>query len=67
VDNDGDEDLLVRFLTHQTGIACGDTQASLTGRSCASGVIASRRAKMRAFARETYSQNTPEGMTRPRV
>ncbi len=33
VDGDGDEDLLVKFLTQQTGIACGDTQASLSGRT----------------------------------
>jgi hypothetical protein len=33
VDGDGDEDLLVKFLTQQTGIPCGDTQASLFGRS----------------------------------
>jgi hypothetical protein len=33
VDRDGDEDLVVKFLTHETGIACGDTQASLSGRT----------------------------------
>jgi hypothetical protein len=33
VDGDGDEDLIVKFLTHETGIACGDTQASLSGRT----------------------------------
>lgn len=31
VDDDGDLDLLLRFRTQQTGIACGDTEASLTG------------------------------------
>jgi hypothetical protein len=33
VDGDGDDDLIVKFLTQQTGIACGDTQASLFGRT----------------------------------
>ena len=33
VDGDGDEDLLVKFLTQEAGIACGDTQASLSGRT----------------------------------
>lgn len=33
VDRDGDEDLLVKFLTEQTGIACGDTHVRLVGRS----------------------------------
>lgn len=31
VDGDGDLDLLVHFRTQETGIACGDTEASLTG------------------------------------
>jgi hypothetical protein len=31
VDGDGDEDLVVKFLTQETGIACGDTRASLSG------------------------------------
>jgi hypothetical protein len=31
VDGDGDQDLLVKFLTNETGIACGDTHASLSG------------------------------------
>jgi hypothetical protein len=31
VDGDGDEDLVVKFLTHEAGIACGDTRASLSG------------------------------------
>ena len=31
VDGDGDEDLTVKFLTNETGIACGDTRASLSG------------------------------------
>jgi hypothetical protein len=30
---DGVDDLVVRFLTQQTGIACGDTSASLSGRT----------------------------------
>jgi hypothetical protein len=33
VDGDGYEDLIVKFLTHETGIPCGDTQASLFGRT----------------------------------
>ncbi len=33
VDGDGDGDLLVKFLMQQSGIACGDTQASLSGRT----------------------------------
>jgi hypothetical protein len=33
VDGDGYGDLVVKFFTHQTGIACGDTQASLSGRT----------------------------------
>jgi hypothetical protein len=36
VDGDGDEDLVVKFLTQQTGIACGDTQVNLSGRTFAS-------------------------------
>jgi hypothetical protein len=31
VDGDGDEDLLVKFPTDDAGIACGDTQARLSG------------------------------------
>jgi hypothetical protein len=31
VDGDGDEDLLLFFRIQQTGIACGDSEASLTG------------------------------------
>jgi len=31
VDGDGDEDLLVKFLTNEAGIACGDTRARLSG------------------------------------
>jgi hypothetical protein len=30
-DGDGDDDLVVKFLTQQTGIPCGDTQAKLSG------------------------------------
>jgi hypothetical protein len=33
VDGDGNEDLVVKFLTHETGIACGDTEARLSGRT----------------------------------
>jgi hypothetical protein len=33
VDGDGDEDLVVKFLIQQTGIPCGDTHASLFGRT----------------------------------
>jgi len=33
VDGDGDDDLIVKFLIQQAGIACGDTQASLFGRT----------------------------------
>jgi hypothetical protein len=33
VDHDGDDDLLVRFLIDQTGIACGDTHVNMTGRT----------------------------------
>ena len=33
VDGDGDKDLIVKFLTNETGIACGDTEASLSGRT----------------------------------
>ena len=31
VDGDGNADLLVKFPTNETGIACGDTEASLSG------------------------------------
>lgn len=31
VDGDGDTDLVLHFKTQQTGIACGDTEAALTG------------------------------------
>ena len=31
VDGDGDLDLVLHFLTQETGIACGDTEASLSG------------------------------------
>ena len=36
VDGDGDGDLVVKFLIEQSGIACGDTQASVSGRTFAS-------------------------------
>ena len=31
VDGDGDMDMILHFRTQHTGIACGDTQATLTG------------------------------------
>jgi len=31
VDGDGDSDLVLHFKTQETGISCGDTEASLTG------------------------------------
>ena len=33
IDSDGNTDLVLRFKTPQTGIACGDTSASLSGRT----------------------------------
>lgn len=33
VDHDGDDDLLVKFLSNQTGIACGDTHVLMIGRT----------------------------------
>ena len=33
VDDDGDWDLALKFNTQETGIACGDTEASLTGQT----------------------------------
>ena len=33
VDGDGSTDLVLRFMIRQTGLACGDTSASLTGRT----------------------------------
>lgn len=33
VDGDGDLDLVVQFLTHQTGLECGDIELALTGRT----------------------------------
>jgi hypothetical protein len=35
VDGDGDTDLLLHFRTQETGIACGNTQASLIGKTFA--------------------------------
>ena len=31
VDDDGDMDLLLHFNTQESGIACGDSEATLTG------------------------------------
>jgi hypothetical protein len=39
VDFDGDLDLLLHFRTRQTGIACGDTEALLTGATFAGELI----------------------------
>jgi hypothetical protein len=33
VDADGDDDLVVKFLIQQSGIACGDTHATVFGRT----------------------------------
>jgi hypothetical protein len=33
VDGDGDDDLVVKFLIQQTGIACGDAHATVSGRT----------------------------------
>ncbi|MCI0553950.1 MAG: T9SS type A sorting domain-containing protein [Anaerolineae bacterium] len=33
-DGDGDMDLVLHFKTQDTGIQCGDTEASLTGQTC---------------------------------
>jgi hypothetical protein len=33
VDGDGDTDMILYFITHETGIQCGDTSASLTGKT----------------------------------
>ena len=33
IDNDGDMDLLFHFRTRETGISCGDTEATLTGQT----------------------------------
>jgi len=41
VDNDGDLDQVFYFLTVETGIACGDTEATLTGQTY-EGVMVSR-------------------------
>ncbi len=35
VDEDGDADLLLHFNTQETGIQCGDTEATLTGETFA--------------------------------
>ena len=39
VDRDGNTDIVLRFMTRQTGIACGDTSASLSGRTFGGQVI----------------------------
>jgi len=39
VDGDGDTDLLMHFRTQETGIACGDTSAALTGETFAGDAI----------------------------
>jgi uncharacterized membrane protein len=39
IDSDGNTDLVLRFKTQQTGIACGDTSASLSGRTFGGQVI----------------------------
>ncbi len=31
IDRDGDTDLVLYFQTEETGIVCGDTEATLTG------------------------------------
>jgi hypothetical protein len=33
VDGDGDQDMVLHFKTQQTGIQCGDSEASLTGKT----------------------------------
>ena len=40
VDDDGDEDLLLHFITRETGIQCGDTEAVLIGETFAGERIA---------------------------
>ena len=39
VDLDGDLDMVVHFKTQETGIACGDTEATLTGQTFAGQAI----------------------------
>jgi len=39
-DRDGDTDLILHFKTNQTGIACGDTSASLTGETSGGQAVA---------------------------
>jgi hypothetical protein len=39
VDGDGDSDMILHFKTKDTGIACGDTSASLTGTTSAGNAI----------------------------
>lgn len=40
VDGDGDTDMVLHFKTQETGIACGDTSASLTGKTSSGQAIA---------------------------
>lgn len=40
VDNDGDNDVIFAFNTQDTGIVCGDTEASLTGKTYSGGLFA---------------------------
>jgi len=39
VDDDSDSDLLVHFRTSEAGIACGDIEATLTGKTRAGDFI----------------------------
>ena len=39
VDDDGDLDMILHFLTQETGIQAGDTSATLTGVSCIDGAF----------------------------
>jgi hypothetical protein len=40
VDNDGDNDVIFAFNTQDTGIVCGDTEASLTGKTYSGSLFA---------------------------
>jgi hypothetical protein len=39
VNHDGDTDLVLQFRTRDTGIACGDAQARLTGQTVAGELV----------------------------